>query len=147
MALGVATAALDHAVAYAKERVQFGKPIIQHQGLQFMLAECAAELAAARCLWESAMALLSSDRSRRTSTFAAMAKLVATDAAMRITTDAVQTLGGSGLTRDYPVERMMRDVKAFQIFDGTNQIQKMLIGRYLEKAGLPFAPEGLAGAA
>ena len=146
MALGVATAALDHAVAYAKERVQFGKPIILHQGLQFMLAECAAELAAARCLWASAMALLSSDRSRRTSTFAAMAKLVATDAAMRITTDAVQTLGGSGLTRDYPVERMMRDVKAFQIFDGTNQIQKVLIGRYLVKAGLPFAPEGQAGA-
>jgi len=145
MALGVATAALDQAVGYAKERVQFGKPIIQHQGLQFMLAECAAELAAARSLWESAMAQLAVDRSRRTSTFAAMAKLIATDAAMRITTDAVQALGGSGLTRDFPVERMMRDVKAFQIFDGTNQIQKMLIGRYLEKSGLPF--DGLSGAA
>jgi hypothetical protein len=68
-----------------------------------------------------------------------MAKLVATEAAMQITTDAVQTLGGSGLSRDFPVERMMRDVKAFQIFDGTSQIQKMLIGRYLEKVGLPFA--------
>jgi alkylation response protein AidB-like acyl-CoA dehydrogenase len=64
---------------------------------------------------------------------------MATDAAMRITTNAVQTFGGNGLSKDYPVERMMRDVKAFQIFDGTNQIQKMLIGRYLEKAGLPFA--------
>ena len=68
-----------------------------------------------------------------------MTKLVATDMAMRVTTNAVQVLGGNGLTRDYPVERMMRDVKAFQIFDGTNQIQKMLIGRHLEKAGLPFA--------
>jgi alkylation response protein AidB-like acyl-CoA dehydrogenase len=139
MALGVATAALEQAVAYAKERVQFGKPIIQHQGLQFLLAEATAELAAARSLWEQAMALVASDRDRRASTFAAMAKLVATDAAMRITTDAVQALGGSGLSRDYPVERMMRDVKAFQIFDGTNQIQKMLIGRYLEKNGVPFA--------
>jgi alkylation response protein AidB-like acyl-CoA dehydrogenase len=139
MAIGVARAALDLAVSYAKERVQFGKPIIQHQGLQFMLAEDATQLAAASSLWESTMTLLETDRSRRASTFAAMSKLMATDAAMRITTNAVQTFGGNGLSKDYPVERMMRDVKAFQIFDGTNQIQKMLIGRYLEKAGLPFA--------
>jgi alkylation response protein AidB-like acyl-CoA dehydrogenase len=139
MAIGVARAALDMGVAYAKERIQFGKPIIQHQGLQFLLAEDAAHLAAATSLWESAMKMLESDRGRRASTYAAMTKLVATDMAMRVTTNAVQTLGGNGLTRDYPVERMMRDVKAFQIFDGTNQIQKMLIGRHLEKAGLPFA--------
>lgn len=138
MALGVATAALEQAVAYARERIQFGKPIIQHQGLQFLLAEAAAELAAARCLWESTMKLVAVEPGRRASTFAAMTKLMATEAAMRVTTDAVQVLGGNGLSKDYPLERMMRDVKAFQIFDGTNQIQKMLIGRYLEKAGLPF---------
>ncbi|HWA46289.1 MAG TPA: acyl-CoA dehydrogenase family protein [Hypericibacter adhaerens] len=141
MAIGVATAALETAVAYAKERVQFGKPIIQHQGLQFLLAESAARLAAARSLWEQAMTLVATAPGRRSSSFAAMAKLVATDAAMQITTDAVQTLGGYGLSRDFPVERMMRDVKAFQIFDGTNQIQKMLIGRYLEKFGVPFADD------
>jgi alkylation response protein AidB-like acyl-CoA dehydrogenase len=139
MALGVAQAALEVAVSYAKERVQFGKPIIQHQGLQFLLADSTARLAAARSLWEQAMTLVETRRDRRASTFAAMAKLVATEAAMQITTDAVQALGGSGLSRDFPVERMMRDVKAFQIFDGTSQIQKMLIGRYLEKVGLPFA--------
>ncbi len=139
MAIGVARAALDLAVAYAKERIQFGRPIIQHQGLQFLLAEDAAQLAAATSLWESAMKMLASEPGRRASTHAAMSKLVATDMAMRVTTNAVQVLGGNGLTRDYPVERMMRDVKAFQIFDGTNQIQKMLIGRHLEKAGLPFA--------
>lgn len=139
MAIGTARAALEHAVAYSKERIQFGKPIIQHQGLQFLLAEDAAHLAAATSLWESAMKMLASEPGRRASTHAAMSKLVATDMAMRVTTNAVQVLGGNGLTRDYPVERMMRDVKAFQIFDGTNQIQKMLIGRHLEKAGLPFA--------
>jgi alkylation response protein AidB-like acyl-CoA dehydrogenase len=139
MAIGAARASLECAVAYAKERVQFGKPIIQHQGLQFLLAENAARLAAVCSLWESTMTMLQTERSRRASTFAAMTKLMATDTAMRVTTDAVQAMGGNGLTRDYPVERMMRDVKAFQIFDGTNQIQKMLIGRYLEKNGLPFA--------
>jgi alkylation response protein AidB-like acyl-CoA dehydrogenase len=87
------------------------------------------------------MTLVATAPGRRSSSFAAMAKLVATDAAMQITTDAVQTLGGYGLSRDFPVERMMRDVKAFQIFDGTNQIQKMLIGRYLEKFGVPFADD------
>jgi alkylation response protein AidB-like acyl-CoA dehydrogenase len=147
MAIGVGTAALEQAVAYAKERVQFGKPIIQHQGLQFLLAEATAQLAAARALWEQAMTLLATDPGRRTSSFAAMAKLVATDAAMQITTDAVQTLGGYGLSREFPVERMMRDVKAFQIFDGTNQIQKMLIGRYLEKFGVPLADGGQPGPA
>jgi alkylation response protein AidB-like acyl-CoA dehydrogenase len=139
MAIGTARASLECAVAYAKERVQFGKPIIQHQGLQFLLAESAARLAAVCSLWETTMSMLQTERSRRASTFAAMTKLMATDMAMRVTTDAVQAMGGNGLTRDYPVERMMRDVKAFQIFDGTNQIQKMLIGRYLEKNGLPFA--------
>jgi alkylation response protein AidB-like acyl-CoA dehydrogenase len=139
MAIGVATGALRLAVAYAGERVQFGRPIIQHQGMQFLLAEMTAQLAAARSLWETAMDLLANEHSRRASTYAAMAKLVATEAAMRVTTDAVQVLGGNGLSKAYPVERMMRDVKAFEIFDGTNQIQKMLIGRFLEKQGVPFA--------
>ncbi|MEZ5776605.1 MAG: acyl-CoA dehydrogenase family protein [Hyphomicrobiaceae bacterium] len=138
MALGVATAALDVAVVYAKERIQFAKPIIQHQGLQFLLASMTAELAAARAIWDQAIAMLAAEHSKRASTYAAMAKLVTTDAAMRITTDAVQAMGGNGLSKAYPVERMMRDVKAFQIFDGSNEIQKMLIGRYLDKSGLPF---------
>jgi alkylation response protein AidB-like acyl-CoA dehydrogenase len=141
MALGTAQAALDVAVAYAKERRQFGKPIIEHQGLQFLLSEDTARLAAGRALWLQAMGLLAGTRSRRTGTFAAMAKLVATEAAMRITTNAVQVLGGNGLSAEYPVERMMRDVKAFEIFDGSSQIQKMLIGRYLQKAGLPFGDD------
>lgn len=139
MALGTALAALDCAVKYAKERVQFQKPIIQHQGLQFLLAENTARLASAQSLWEKSLKLLEAGPSRQTSTFAAMAKLVCTEMAMRVTTDAVQVLGGNGLSREYPVERMMRDVKAFEIFDGASQIQKMLIGRYLEKSGLPFS--------
>jgi alkylation response protein AidB-like acyl-CoA dehydrogenase len=138
MALGAATGALASAVGYAGERVQFGKPIMEHQGLQFLLAESTAELAAARCLWETAMGLLAEGKSPRASAFAAMAKLIATDTAMRITTTAVQAMGGNGLSRSYPVERMMRDVKAFQIFDGTNEIQKLLIGRHLQRSGLPF---------
>jgi alkylation response protein AidB-like acyl-CoA dehydrogenase len=139
MALGTATAALEHAIAYARERVQFGRPIIEHQGLQFLIAEVASELAAARALWKEAIVRLERGKSREASVQAAMAKLVATDAAMRATTEAVQVLGANGLSRTYPVERMMRDVKAFQIFDGTNQIQKMVIGRHCQKAGMPFA--------
>jgi alkylation response protein AidB-like acyl-CoA dehydrogenase len=137
MALGVARAALEIAVDHAKQRVQFGKPIIEHQGLQFLLAEVTAELAAAQALWEKAILILERDKTRETSNWAAMAKLVCTDAAMRATTEAVQVLGASGLARAQPVERMMRDVKAFQIFDGTNQIQKMLIGRHLQRYGVP----------
>ncbi len=138
MALGVASAALELAVAYAKQREQFGKPIIEHQGLAFLLAEMTAQVAAARALWEKAIATIERERSREASVWAALAKLVSSDAAMRVTTDAVQVFGAIGLTRAQPLERMMRDVKAFQIFDGTNQIQKMLIGRHLEKYGSPI---------
>jgi hypothetical protein len=141
MALGAATAAAEQAIAYAKERVQFGKPIIEHQGLQFLIAEMVTELTAARALWKEAIRKLERGRTREASVHAGMAKLIATDAAMRITTDAVQVLGANGLSRNYPVERMMRDVKAFQIFDGTNQIQKMVIGRYCQKNGLPIEEE------
>ena len=138
MAVGAATGAVEHALAHARDRVQFGKPIIEHQGLQFLLAEMTAELAAARALWEQAISKLVGETSRQASTYAAMAKLICTQSAMRIAVDAVQVLGGYGLSRAYPVERVMRDVKALEIFDGTNQIQKMLIGRYLQKEGMPF---------
>ena len=137
MALGVAGAALELAVDYAKQREQFGKPIIEHQGLQFLLAEVTAEVAAARALWEKAITIIEREKSREASVWAALAKLVSTDAAMRATTEAVQVFGAAGLSRAQPVERMMRDVKAFQIFDGTNQIQKMLIGRHLQRHGPP----------
>ena len=138
MAIGAGTAALKTAVDYAQQRQQFGKPIIEHQGLQFLLADMACTMAAARALWEKSMIQLETDHSRRSSTFCAFAKLAATEAAMKVTVDAVQVLGGNGLSKAYPVERFMRDVKAFEIFDGSNQIQKMLIGRHLQKEGVPF---------
>jgi alkylation response protein AidB-like acyl-CoA dehydrogenase len=138
ISLGIAHGAMDIAVAYATEREQFGKKIIDHQGLQFLLAERVSELAAGRALLDQATELVATAPSRRASTFASMAKLICTDYAMQATVDALQVMGGFGLTRECPVERMMRDAKAFQIFDGTNQIQKMIIGRYLRRSGLPF---------
>jgi len=141
MALGVATAAMQHAVDYAKERTQFGKPIIEHQGLQFLIAEIVSEITAARALWKEAIAKLERGKSREASIHAAMTKLIATNVAMKATTEAVQIFGANGLSRSYPVERMMRDVKAFQIFDGTSQIQMMVIGRHCQKAGMPIDEE------
>lgn len=138
MAVGAATGATEYALDYARDRVQFGKPIIEHQGLQFLLAGMTAELAAARALWEQAIDKLAEGPSRKASTYAAMAKLICTQSAMRIAVDAVQVLGGYGLSKAHPVERVMRDVKALEIFDGTNQIQKMLIGRHLQREGMPF---------
>lgn len=137
-ALGVATAAVEHATAYACERVQFGKPIIEHQGIQFLLAELVTELAAARALWEAATSKLLRAHTREASTYAAMTKLLCSELCMRVTTEAVQVLGANGLSRAYPVERLMRDAKAFEIYDGTSQIQKGVIGRQLQKNGLPF---------
>lgn len=137
MALGAATGALQCAIDYAKERVQFGKPIIEHQGLAFLLADCAARLTGARAIWQRAMTMLERSRSREASTIAAMAKLLSTEAAMRVTTECVQAMGANGLSKAYPVERFMRDCKPFEVFDGTSQIQKLLIGRHLEKYGLP----------
>ena len=138
MAVGAGSAALEHALAYANQRVQFGKPIIEHQGLQFLLSDMTAQMAAARALWKQSMEMLEAEQSRRASTYAALAKLVCTEAAMKVTVDAIQVMGGSGLSKNNPVERFMRDVKAFEIFDGTSQIQKMLIGRHLQKQGMPF---------
>jgi alkylation response protein AidB-like acyl-CoA dehydrogenase len=131
VATGIAQAALAHAVAYAGERRQFGREIGQFQGLQFLLADMAAEVERARATYLMAARL--KDAGRPFSRQASIAKLTASDAAMRVTTDAVQVLGGNGYTRDYPVERYFRDAKVTQIFEGTNQIQRMVIGRDLLK--------------
>jgi alkylation response protein AidB-like acyl-CoA dehydrogenase len=129
VATGIAQSALAHAVAYAGEREQFGKPIGEQQGLQFLLADMAADVERARATYLHAARL--KDAGRPFSRQASIAKLTATDAAMRVTTDAVQVLGGNGYTREYPVERLFRDAKVTQIFEGTNQIQRMVIGRDL----------------
>jgi hypothetical protein len=128
-AVGLAQAALDHAVAYAGEREQFGRPIAEFQGVGFMLADMATQVAAARALTLAAARLRDTDRPY--STEAAKAKLFATDAAMRVTTDAVQVLGAYGYVSDHPVERYMREAKVLQIVEGTNQIQRMVIARSL----------------
>ncbi|GAA0966198.1 acyl-CoA dehydrogenase family protein [Acrocarpospora macrocephala] len=129
VATGLAQGALDHAVEYAKERQTFGKPIIKHQGLAFLLADMDAAVQSARATTLHAARL--KDQGRPFSREAAIAKLVATDNAMKVTTDAVQVLGGYGYTRDFPVERYMREAKVMQIFEGTNQIQRLVISRAL----------------
>ncbi|MFJ8964219.1 acyl-CoA dehydrogenase family protein [Lentzea sp. NPDC102401] len=128
-AVGLAQAALDEAVAYAKTRTQFGRPIIEFQGLEFLLADMAAAVESARATYISAARRR--DRGLPFRQQASIAKLIATDAAMKVTTDAVQVLGGAGYTRDFPVERYMREAKVLQIFEGTNQIQRLVIGRGL----------------
>jgi alkylation response protein AidB-like acyl-CoA dehydrogenase len=129
-AVGIAQGALDYAKGYVKERKQFGKAIAEFQGIQFMLADMAMKLEAARQLTYAAAA--KSERTDRDLTFfGAAAKCYASDAAMEITTDAVQLLGGYGYTRDYPVERMMRDAKITQIYEGTNQVQRIVMARNL----------------
>ncbi|SEO32760.1 acyl-CoA dehydrogenase family protein [Actinacidiphila rubida] len=129
-ALGIAQGALDYAKGYVAERKQFGKAIAEFQGIQFMLADMAMKLEAARQLTYAAAA--KSERGDKDLTFfGAAAKCYASDAAMEITTDAVQLLGGYGYTRDYPVERMMRDAKITQIYEGTNQVQRIVMARNL----------------
>ena len=129
VATGLAQAALDTAVDYAHQRSTFGRRIIDHQGLGFLLADMAAAVDTARATYLDAARRR--DAGRPYGRQASVAKLVATDAAMRVTTDAVQVLGGYGYTRDFPVERYMREAKVMQIFEGTNQIQRMVIGRSL----------------
>jgi alkylation response protein AidB-like acyl-CoA dehydrogenase len=129
VATGIAQAALAHAAAYAGEREQFGRPIGELQGLQFLLADMGADVERARATYLHAARL--KDAGRSYSRQASIAKLTASDAAMRVTTDAIQVLGGNGYTREYPVERLFRDAKVTQIFEGTNQIQRMVIGRDL----------------
>ncbi|MFD8642101.1 acyl-CoA dehydrogenase family protein [Streptomyces zaomyceticus] len=131
-ATGLAQAALDAAVAYANERTTFGRRIIDHQGLGFLLADMAAAVDAARATYLDAARRR--DLGRPFSRQASAAKLIATDTAMKVTTDAVQVLGGYGYTRDFPVERYMREAKITQIFEGTNQIQRLVIARGLSQA-------------
>jgi alkylation response protein AidB-like acyl-CoA dehydrogenase len=129
IAVGVAQAAFEMARNYSREREQFGQPISTFQGIQFMLADMAMKIEAARLLvYEAAYKL---DEGQNAGMYASMAKCFATDMAMEVTTNAVQVLGGAGYVRDYPVERYMRDVKVAQIFEGTNQIQRVVIARAL----------------
>ncbi|MEN8706281.1 MAG: acyl-CoA dehydrogenase family protein [Nocardioides marinisabuli] len=131
VATGLAQGALDHALAYARERETFGRPIIEHQGLAFVLADMEAAVQSARATVLHAARL--KDAGQPFGREASIAKLVATDNAMKVTTDAVQVLGGYGYTRDFPVERYMREAKVMQIFEGTNQIQRMVVARSLDK--------------
>ncbi|MCF6744909.1 acyl-CoA dehydrogenase [Blastococcus sp. KM273128] len=137
VAVGLAQSALDVAVAYAVEREAFGRPIAEHQGVQFLLADMAAAVESARATY--LVAARRKDAGKPFSRQASIAKLVATDAAMKVTTDAVQVLGGAGYTRDHPAERYMREAKVMQIFEGTNQIQRMVIGRHLTSGAVPPA--------
>ncbi|MCM3643525.1 MULTISPECIES: acyl-CoA dehydrogenase [Priestia] len=130
-AVGIAQGALDAAVAYAKERQQFGKPIISQQGIAFKLADMATSIEAARLLTYQAAWLESQGLPYGKES--AMSKLYAADTAMKVTTEAVQVFGGYGYTKDYPVERFMRDAKITQIYEGTQEIQRLVISRYLAK--------------
>jgi alkylation response protein AidB-like acyl-CoA dehydrogenase len=130
-ATGLAQAALDLATDYAKHREQFGHPIVEFEGLRFLLAEMAAAVDSARATY--LMAARKRDAGRPFTRDAAVAKMIASDVAMQVTIDAVQVLGGYGYTRDYPAERYMREAKVTQIFEGTNQIQRLVIGRLLLK--------------
>jgi alkylation response protein AidB-like acyl-CoA dehydrogenase len=127
--VGLAQAAVDAAVAFTREREQFGRPVIEFQGLQFLLADAATHVEAARRLYREAAR--ARDEGGESTVSCSMAKLFASDVAMRVTTDAVQAHGGYGYMREYPVERYMREAKALQIVEGTNQIQRMIIGRHL----------------
>ena len=131
-AVGIAQGAIDYAAGYIKQRRQFGRPVAEFQGLRFMLADMATRTEAARNLVYRACALIDGDDpSEDLSIAGAMAKCFASDVAMAVTTDAVQLLGGYGYTRDFPVERMMRDAKITQIYEGTNQIQRVVIAKHL----------------
>jgi alkylation response protein AidB-like acyl-CoA dehydrogenase len=132
VAVGLSQAALDYAVDYACQRETFGSAIIDHQGVGFLLADMAAAVESARATY--LVAARRKDRGQPYSRQASIAKLVATDTAMRVTTDAVQVLGGAGYVRDHPVERYMREAKVMQIFEGTNQIQRMVIARSLQRS-------------
>jgi acyl-CoA dehydrogenase len=131
LSVGVARAALHHATAYARDREQFGSPIIQNQGVAFMLADMATKVEAARLLtWQAAWM---ADNGIKGTLQASMAKCFASDTAMEVTTNAVQIFGGYGYMKDYPVEKLMRDAKIYQIYEGTSQIQRMIIARELTK--------------
>jgi cyclohex-1-ene-1-carbonyl-CoA dehydrogenase len=128
-AVGLAQGAIDEAVTYARNRVQFGKPIARTQAIQFMLADMVASTEAARLLTYQAARLLDKEKGHTARKFCALAKFTASDTAMKVTTDAVQVMGGYGYMKDFPVERMMRDAKLIQIYTGTNQIMRMVAAR------------------
>jgi acyl-CoA dehydrogenase len=126
-AVGLARSAMEHAIRYAKERTTFGVPIAKHQAVSFMIADMAKDIEAARLLvWQSASII---DEGRRNTREAAMAKAFAADTAMRVATDAVQVFGGYGYSKEYPVEKLMRDAKIFQVYEGTSQIQRLIIAK------------------
>jgi alkylation response protein AidB-like acyl-CoA dehydrogenase len=133
-AVGLAQGATDYATEYAKERIAFGKPIIELQGLQFKLADMQTKTAAARELLYKACAMADRDEPQLP-LYSSMAKLFASDVAMEVTVEAVQVLGGYGYVTEYPVERMMRDAKITQIYEGTNEIQRVVIARQMKGKG------------
>jgi acyl-CoA dehydrogenase len=133
-AIGVARAAFEYSVEYARERIQFGQPIAMNQGVNFLIADMAAEIEAARLLcWQAAWLL---DQGKRATLQSSYAKRFAADTAMKVTTDAVQIFGGYGYIKEFPVEKLMRDAKLFQIYEGTSQIQRLVIAREI------FLPRG-----
>ena len=140
-ALGIAEAALAYAIKYAGEREQFGQPIIDFQGLQFMIADMTTRVESARALLYKTTRLYD-EGFENVTPFSAMSKLLCTDVAMQVTIDAVQVLGGYGCMKDHPVERMMRDAKVTQIYEGTNQIQRIVIGKSIKRKGYPFYAGG-----
>ncbi len=135
-AVGVAQAAYDYAVEYAKERVTFDVPIAMHQGVNFMIADMATETEAARLLTWQAAWMLDSGYGRKATLYSSFAKRFSADTAMKVTTDAVQVFGGYGYIKEYPVEKLMRDAKLFQIYEGTSQIQRLVIAKEI------FLPRG-----
>jgi acyl-CoA dehydrogenase len=128
-AVGVAQAAYELARDYAKERVQFGMPIAMNQGVSFLVADMAAEIEAARLLTWQAAWMLDQGYGRKATKYSSFAKRYAADTAMKVTTDAVQVFGGYGYIKEYPVEKLMRDAKLFQIYEGTSQIQRLVIAK------------------
>ncbi len=139
IAVGLAQSALDYAVDYACDREAFGSTIVDYQGVSFLLADMAAAVESSRATYLAAARRM--DEGKSFGREASIAKLVATDAAMKVTTDAVQVLGGAGYVSDHPVERYMREAKVMQIFEGTNQIQRMVIGRHLAKSRYAQTPK------
>jgi acyl-CoA dehydrogenase len=135
-AVGVAQAAYEHSVEYAKQRVTFDMPIAMHQGVNFMIADMATEIEASRLLCWQAAWMLDQGYGRKTTLYSSFAKRFAADTAMKVTTDAVQVFGGYGYMKEYPVEKLMRDAKLFQIYEGTSQIQRLVIAREI------FMPKG-----
>jgi acyl-CoA dehydrogenase len=128
-AVGVAQAAYEYSVDYSKERITFDVPIAMHQGVSFLIADMATEIEAARLLTWQAAWMLDSGYGRRATLYSSFAKRFAADTAMKVTTDAVQIFGGYGYTKEFPVEKLMRDAKLFQIYEGTSQIQRLVIAK------------------